>query len=669
METVIRPPTGASGPIVAPIDINTLSAARNSGRRSSLPIPITIRPEPRYAQPAPQPPRVLHPADDDSVVESVELRQADSVVETVDLRNEDSLVGTVELQDAEPPSALDQPPSAIPSSPQKPPAKPIPPVDPIAQEVRTVNIKALEQLASRCRNRMPCKCLPDTELVGNNLIFNIGFPDKVIWQARLPTRTNAVRPLEDPVCQECTMSMISTLKFLKERSTLPVPELYGYDVSCTNPLGRPYIFMEKLQGTVMADLQNEIMESEHEGLKKIVEEWAGYVIELSTFQFPHIGSLRRSTAGSEYTIGQLYTPYILGCETIYDDKLNHGPYNSAYDYLLCQSTTKRHLNDPFLPSYGGNIRMSLVESLIPYFVDHQFSNGPFVLSHVDLDIHNILVDLEAGKITGIPNWEYASVVPLQSHILLSETLNAEFLPRQEAVYPFSIAFSKIYRPIFEKAAGSAAREHGLEFSTDELLDRSLMYGLFEKAIWYQPNEKFLPALWMHVYDRGISKQETLKEAMKQSDWAIDMVDRWQVQGWDVPTKPARERPPPQNRPMPQNRPPPQNNQSQLNQEIVQPEPVRMTSPLPVEEETYQEEKPQMVRQRSGVLKKVGTRWREGRDEWFDWVHEREKKVGKIFSGRRKQSEVGTSAGETYEKPEAKPRKTSWIQVIGKLILE
>src|SRR5271163_857000 len=173
MEARVRPPTGASGPIVAPIDINTLSAARNSGRRSSLPVPITIRPEPRYAQPAPQRARVIPTADDDSVVESVDLRQEDSVVESVELRNENSLVGTVELQDAEPPSAVEQPPTAIPSVPQKSPARSIPPPDPIAQEVRTVNIKVLEQLASRCRNRTPCKCLPDTELVGNNLIFNI----------------------------------------------------------------------------------------------------------------------------------------------------------------------------------------------------------------------------------------------------------------------------------------------------------------------------------------------------------------------------------------------------------------------------------------------------------------------------------------------------------------
>ena len=90
----------------------------------------------------------------------------------------------------------------------------------------------------------------------------------------------------------------------------------------------------------------------------------------------------------------------------------------------------------------------------------------------------------------------------------------------------------------------------------------------------------------------------------------------------------------------------------------------MASPLPAEEEAYHEEKPQMVRQRSGVLKKVGSRWREGRDEWFDWIHDREKRVGKMFRGNRRQSEVGTS-----ENPEPKPRKTSWIQVIGKLILE
>lgn len=87
-------------------------------------------------------------------------------------------------------------------------------------------------------------------------------------------------------------------------------------------------------------------------------------------------------------------------------------------------------------------------------------------------------------------------------------------------------FSRTYRPHFEKAMCEAGAES--DYNVAELIDRSLMFGLFERAILNAKDERFLPALWEHVFGNAEGAEE-FRMAMKQGDWGVAMADRWGIE--------------------------------------------------------------------------------------------------------------------------------------------
>lgn len=492
----------------------------------------------------------------------------------------------------------------------------------VQEERRDVDIDVLQETVSNLRRGLPCTCL-DTDEFDNcgayNLIFYLQFIDGVTWVARLPAISRAIRPLNDPIAQRTMMSTIHIMQFLDEESSIPVPRIYGFDTTCNNDLRRPYVIMDMVPGKPFWDLIDEGWELHAEAIHKIVQQWGAISIELASFEFDRIGSPYRAEENNP-EVAELITPYNLSLNPRYDSTVNRGPFYSAIDYLLAQSGVKRCFDKPHLPSYGQHLRMSLVESFLGYFVDYRYINGPFVLSHPELDLQNIMVDIEKGEITGIIDWDFAAVLPLQSHLVLPRTLNAEFLPASEfegfeEQYPFILEFSKKYRCVYEQSIKSAAERFGLDYSVDEILDRSLMYGLFEKAVSYMPNEKYLPALWNHVYGGGLEPQENTRNAMRKSDWATAMAVKWNV---EVQT-------------------------------------ARNISTTEAERDRRPAKTAARHRRRSRFwrrkMSKVIGRWKSGRRAWFDWVRTRQVKLlQKIKNLRRK--------GRSVDKTELNVRANS-----------
>ena len=414
--------------------------------------------------------------------------------------------------------------------------------DPIARAFRKlelergeVDIGVLQDIASQLREGLPCTYLEQSEndnFGGYNLIFYLKFLDGIVWVARLPATCLAIRPFSDKLFQQTMQSTIDTMLFVHQNTSVPVPKIYGFDVSCDNHLGRPYVIMSKSRGEPLWEFVNRDWKHHTPAFRKIIQKWGIYSMELTRLKFKSIGSLHRTVDG-RFEITELNTPYSLSIEPKYDSIVNRGPFKSTADYLLAQSGVKRYLDKPHLPSFGGHLRMSLVESFLGYFLDLRFLNGPFVLSHTDLDLQNILVDINTGEITGIIDWDFAAVLPLQSHVVLPRTLNAEFLPASEFAefedkYPYLVEFSRKYRRVYEQSMIAAAAKFGLNYPVEDLIDRSLMYGLFERALSFMPDERYLPAMWNHVYGGDFASQEILRNDMRRGHWAATMAEKWNV---------------------------------------------------------------------------------------------------------------------------------------------
>jgi hypothetical protein len=389
------------------------------------------------------------------------------------------------------------------------------------KEKDTLNLWGLCKLASAARNDIPCTCDPHTIHIGSsNLIVSIEFSDNITWIARLPFQATSM-PFDSATFVECMESTITTMEYVATRTKIPLPTIHGWDSSCDNLICRPYIFMETLSGenfSFHVDTLDDVT------LQKVTVQWAQYIMQLANLRFPKIGSLRRNE-DEDVIVSRSLTPH--NCLPDQSSECIRGPFHSVADYLLSASAAKkvRNLRAGGPLAHGRHLRSTLIDGFLGYLMDYTYNDGPFVLHHPNFEVGHILIDPEKGNITGILDWDYTAVVPLQSHIFVPDELNYDFLPSCEienepggiAGNGWKIDFSRKFRETFEDALVAAGANIGLEYRIDEILDRSLMFKMYERALHSWHDERYLPAIWAHVYGDGFS-YDRVRTGMKYAEW-------------------------------------------------------------------------------------------------------------------------------------------------------
>jgi hypothetical protein len=369
-------------------------------------------------------------------------------------------------------------------------------------------------------------CLSRRPVFGEQdwIIFLL-FQDNVEWVARIPLKShkrNPQLPFDSPLFKARYECMIATSEYVATHTTLPVARVHRYDLTSDNILLRPYILTDCLPGKPLASCIDSLTPAQ---VRNVVRQWAQYMMDLSTLQFPQIGTLRREDG--EFIVHPLLP------DSQNDPVDGRGPFRSVADYLFAMSDLKKRqiASENTNPhAYGNFLRSSLLESLIPFFLLPEYLNSPFVLSHRNFDTQSILVDTH-GRLSGILSWQNAAILPLQSHIRVPDSLNMEFMPPSE-IGANTVKFSHKYRRVFEQELVRAGE--GMKWNTEELIDRSLMFGLFERAILRMRDERFLPALWEHVFGNAEGAEE-FRAAMKEGDWGVAMADRLGIETGDQDT--------------------------------------------------------------------------------------------------------------------------------------
>jgi hypothetical protein len=91
---------------------------------------------------------------------------------------------------------------------------------------------------------------------------------------------------------------VATMKLVRRRTTIPIPEIKAWGLAADNPLGiGPFIIMDFVEGVSVADiLQNpdaRIMRDDVSGktLEIIFRQTVNFLLQLSKLSFPSIGSL------------------------------------------------------------------------------------------------------------------------------------------------------------------------------------------------------------------------------------------------------------------------------------------------------------------------------------------------------------------------------------------
>ncbi len=113
---------------------------------------------------------------------------------------------------------------------------------------KAINWDALFQYASNLNSGMKCHLVPQSTMGGCHLVRLLQFEDGTKWIVRFrldpPT----------PSSTEQLRSEVDTMRLIRSRTKIPVPQVYGSDPYRKTGVGVPFIMMEYIPGIAAMDL-------------------------------------------------------------------------------------------------------------------------------------------------------------------------------------------------------------------------------------------------------------------------------------------------------------------------------------------------------------------------------------------------------------------------------
>ena len=115
-----------------------------------------------------------------------------------------------------------------------------------------VNWETLMHYASRVKERRDggsgttCQLSPQYNMGGRNLVRRLDFQNGPRWVARIQLPKHTPEALERLECE------VHTMAAARERSEIPVPEVYAYKLDCS-VAGAPFMLMEFIAGDTAMD--------------------------------------------------------------------------------------------------------------------------------------------------------------------------------------------------------------------------------------------------------------------------------------------------------------------------------------------------------------------------------------------------------------------------------
>lgn len=188
------------------------------------------------------------------------------------------------------------------------------------------DLDALLALASHLRDGIPCTAKKNKKPSAGclNWVVFLTFADGVQWVFRSP-KFDA--QLSDEAMEKQIASEVATMKYLKNNTVVPVPEVCSFSPTTDNVVGVPYILMSKIPGHALDEHRWFKKLAKLQGLKKkritdknrqkVMYQLGAMFSGLAEHRFDSIGSLfedRTSDSSPEApTVGQcLVAHFFLG---------------------------------------------------------------------------------------------------------------------------------------------------------------------------------------------------------------------------------------------------------------------------------------------------------------------------------------------------------------------
>lgn len=251
-----------------------------------------------------------------------------------------------------------------------------------------------------------CVVDPHPRTGSRNAIYTAEFSEKETaqkhkWAIFIPLRGRCFSSAEKSWLE----SDIRAMKFIKERTDIPIPYIYGYDYSTQNKIGAPYVLMDFMGGDRVEDVWENWSEEKR---LLCLSQCAESMRKLGRFGFNCIGVL-----GCDHRKGE-YVVHGIPSETkgSGDGISATGPFSSTKAYLdnIWRSKTME-LEGNITPEAAKNKQfLVLLKLLIPALVDLGPATQHFFLSLPEFGGGNVLVDHD-GNVTGFVGWEKVMIMP------------------------------------------------------------------------------------------------------------------------------------------------------------------------------------------------------------------------------------------------------------------
>ncbi|KAI5844411.1 hypothetical protein DFP73DRAFT_604882 [Morchella snyderi] len=254
-------------------------------------------------------------------------------------------------------------------------------------------------------NRVDCSVDPNPRIGSKNLLYTVklssnarfGEARPVKWLIRIPLSARNFSAAD----RYWLESDIKAMTFIKEKTDIPVPPIYSYDLYEDNCLGVPFILMDCMKGGKVDDLW--CIWNDEEKMR-CLSQCAEHMTKLGKFPFDKIGVIAIDYAQEKLIING--KPHQLNG----GDAVISGPFTSTTSYLdhIWVREIKKVRGSTETEEVKARNLLLLLKLLTGALVEPV--REMFYLSPPELGGGNVLVDFE-GNVTAFVGWEQIGILP------------------------------------------------------------------------------------------------------------------------------------------------------------------------------------------------------------------------------------------------------------------
>ncbi|KAI0502731.1 hypothetical protein F5B22DRAFT_59121 [Xylaria bambusicola] len=269
--------------------------------------------------------------------------------------------------------------------------------------IESVDWEALREYAAAKRRGIDCSLFPNIGYVYGHKARIIEFTDGVQWlaQLRLPSLYGRYSSGDSiKTNMECEFHTVS---LLRQRTSLPIPEIHAYDTRSDCCVKAPFILMDWVEGSDSNEISEEDIPYRYK--QTLLSGLAKIHVQLSKVLLPQIGTIVSLNADGTCQQGPIPG---LG-----------GPFNTATEFFRAWAAkVKAGLPEDRREIAEGRNAAEIISSVLSFpesisrLADRLsvLDSGPFPLCHGSFSHHNLIID-DAWQILGVIGWDTAFAGP------------------------------------------------------------------------------------------------------------------------------------------------------------------------------------------------------------------------------------------------------------------